>query len=450
MNRRHLLRQTSALAAGFLGLKTLSQQSAYGQSPRRYGPLQSDPNKLLDLPAGFRYVAISRTGEKMDDGLAVPPSHDGMGAFAGPNGRTIIVRNHELSPGAAPSKIYGDLARRKLLYDAGKGSTPGLGGTTTLHFNTKTQKLEKHFLSLAGTARNCAGGVTPWGSWISCEETVQRASSENALEQDHGFNFEVRAAQSGLVTPVPLKAMGRMNHEAITFNPAGNIVYQTEDAGDSLFYRFLPETPGELSKGGKLQALVVRDRPSLDTRNLTGSKTPVAVGQPLDCSWIDIADPLSPGNDLRHQGFQKGAARFSRGEGAWTSREAVWFVCTDGGSARKGQVWRYVPSPYEGRTEEARYPGRLELFFEPNDASIVDNPDNVVVAPWGDLFLCEDGPGQNGVVLVTPEGNASRFAMNSLNNSEMCGACFSPDGSTLFVNTQNPGITFAITGPWRG
>lgn len=448
MNRRQLLRHTSALAAGFLGLKTLSQQSAYGQSPLRYGPLRSDPNRLLDLPAGFRYVTISRTGERMDDGLAVPPSHDGMGAFSGANGRTIIIRNHEISPGAAPSSIYGDLAQRKLLYDAGKGVTPGLGGTTTLHFNTKTQKLEKHFLSLGGTARNCAGGITPWNSWLSCEETVIRPSGDNSLEQDHGYNFEVRAAQTGLVSPVPLEAMGRMNHEAIAVSPRGTIVYQTEDRGDSLFYRFLPSTPGELWRGGRLQALMVRDRKSLDTRNLAASTTPVAVGQALDCAWVNIANPESPADDLRQQGFDKGAARFSRGEGAWTSPEAVWFVSTDGGRARKGQVWRYVPSPYEGKPEEVRFPGRLELFFEPNDASVVDNPDNIVIAPWGDLFLCEDGPGQNGVVLVTPEGQASRFAMNTLNNSEMCGACFSPDGSTLFVNTQNPGITFAISGPW--
>ena len=445
MNRRSLLRQSSSLALGFLGLKNLAQQSAYSQTRAPYGPLIPDPAKLLNLPAGFRYTAISRTGDKMDDGNLVPAAHDGMGAFAGPNGRTIIVRNHELSPGA-PAHSAVD---KKLIYDPGKGATPGLGGTTTLHFDTKTQRLEKHFLSLTGTARNCAGGVTPWNSWITCEETTLRPSSDNSLEADHGYNFEVHANQTGLLEPVPLKAMGRMVHEAVTVDPRGVIVYQTEDRGDSLFYRFLPNTPGQLHRGGRLQALMVRDKPSLDTRNTAASKTPVPVAQTLDCSWVDIQDPESPADTLRTQGFAKGAARFSRGEGAWTSPEAVWFVSTDGGRAGKGQVWRYVPSPYEGLPAESRFPGRLELFFEPNDASIVDNPDNIVVAPWGDVFLCEDGPGSNGVIQVNHDGQAFPFALNVMNNSEMCGACFSPDASTMFVNIQNPGITLAISGPFR-
>ena len=445
MNRRSLLRQTSALTLGFLGLKTLSQKSAYAQTGSPYGPLVADAARLLNLPAGFRYVAISRTGERMDDGLVVPGLHDGMGAFPGPDGRTIIVRNHEMSQGA-PMHAGVD---QKLIYDAGKGLTPGLGGTTNLYFNTETQRLEKHFLTLTGTIRNCAGGVTPWNTWISSEETNLRPAANNSLEADHGYNFEVNAYQSGLLEPLHLKAMGRMSHEAVAFDPSGVIVYQTEDRGDSLFYRFLPAVPGELWRGGRLQALVVRDRLGLDTRNNAASQTPVSVGEVLDCAWVDVEQPESPGDNLRAQGFSKGAARFSRGEGAWTSPEAVWFVSTDGGRAGKGQVWRYVPSPYEGRRGEIRFPGRLELFFEPNDASIIDNPDNIVIAPWGDLFLCEDGPGPNGVVLVTQDGEAYSFAVNALNSGEMCGACFSPDGSTMFVNMQSPGITFAITGPWR-
>ena len=153
-------------------------------------------------------------------------------------------------------------------YDAGSGELPCLGGTTTLVYDTKTQTLEKHFLSLVGTIRNCAGGLTPWGTWITCEETMQKADSETTYEVDHGYNFEVPVStEIGLTDPIPLKAMGRFNHEAVAVDPKTGIVYQTEDRGDSLIYRFIPDTPGELAAGGKLQALKIRDLKSADTRN---------------------------------------------------------------------------------------------------------------------------------------------------------------------------------------
>ena len=133
----------------------------------------------------------------------------------------------------------------------------------------------------------------------------------------------------------------------------------------------------------------------------------------------------------------------------WYGRGAVYFVCTSGGRAKKGQIWRYLPSPHEGTPEEARDPGTLELFVEPNDGGLIDNADNLTVAPWGDLILCEDGGGEQFVVGVTPRGGIYKFGRNAQSDSEFAGATFSPDGSTLFVNIQSPGLTLAITGPWK-
>jgi len=441
------------VSLAFAGLRTAAaQQPVCDVRPFSYGTLQPDPAGIIDLPDGFTYHAFSRTGEAMDDGYFVPSLHDGMGAFPGPDGLTILVRNHELDAGATNAGPFLNNAQlyqktdKSLIYDPGRGVAPSLGGTSTLVYDTKNNRLVSSYLSLVGTVRNCAGGITPWGTWITCEESDQRATGN--FEKDHGYNFEVTArATRGLEEPRPLIAMGRFNHEAIAVDPRTSIVYQTEDRGDGLFYRYIPSRPNSVIHGGALQALAIRERASFDTRNYTGRAMPLT--QTFDCHWVDIEDVTSPGDDLRAQGFAKGAALFSRGEGIWASREGFYFACTDGGQARKGQIFRYVPSPFEGRCEEERYPGKLELFIEPNDGDLVDNADNLTVAPWGDIYLTEDGPSPNSIVGVTPRGDVFPFGRNRVGASdEMAGACFSPDGTTLFVNIQTPGITLAITGPW--
>ena len=159
---------------------------------------------------------------------------------------------------------------------------------------------------------------------------------------------------------------------------------------------------------------------------------------------------FAPADDLRYQGFEKGAARFARGEGMWYGRDAIYFACTDGGRQKSGQIWRYVPSPAEGSSNERDKPGRLELFIEPNDGALVENCDNVTVTPWGDLILCENGPGEEFLVGVTPAGQFYRLARNAMDHADLAGATFAPDGSTLFVNIQGKGVTLAITGPWNG
>ena len=179
------------------------------------------------------------------------------------------------------------------------------------------------------------------------------------------------------------------------------------------------------------------------------------MGRALDVEWVDVENVESPDDDLRYASyFVGGCARFARGEGMWHGSDGVYFACTTGGPERRGQIWRYVPSPAEGTADEGHTPGRLELFVEPNNNTICENADNITFAPWGDMFVCEDqalkrNTPEQYVLRVTPEGEVSRFARNALNKSELAGICFSPDGGTLFVNIYNPGITVAITGPWR-
>ena len=459
-SRRYFLKQASAIALGFSGLHHFIGAGMPGlhtgdRWADRFGELQPDPDGILDLPAEFSYQIISRHGDRMDDGFFVPHRADGMATFPGPDGATILVRNHEVSIDADRQEgpFRGDESLRTRLsraqtYDVDGDGIPCPGGTTTIVYNTQAQRVERQFLSLVGTERNCAGGPTPWNTWITCEETVRRAGDN--CEHNHGYPFEVPAtAEPHLATPEPIKAMGRFNHEAVAVDPASGIVYQTEDRGDGLIYRYIPDEPGQLLNGGRLQALVVTDRPSLDTRNWDDQT--VAPGAPMAVRWIDLDDIQSPDDDLRHRGFDAGAARFARGEGMWYSEGgAIFFACTNGGRIRKGQIWKYTPSPQEGTSYETDDPGTLELFVEPNDGGLIDNADNLTVSPWGDLIVCEDGSGEQFLVGITPEGKFYKFAHNAMDNdSEMAGATFSPDGSTFFINIQHAGLTLAITGPWE-
>lgn len=425
-SRRGFLSKVSALAA-LTPLQALYQRQALGQTVQsnKYGALQPDPEGLLDLPRGFRYRRFSETGDLMSDGNPVPTAHDGMAAFQGPKDSIILVRNHELSP-----PLPGILAPADKAYDP---LAPG--GTTTLIVSGE-RELIRDYTSLAGTIRNCGGGPTPWGSWLSCEEDVSTPESTRFVSKRHGYVFEVPARLQGLANPLPLTAMGRFNHEACAVDPSTGIVYLTEDDGESLFYRFIPRIPGVLRAGGTLEALRIIAMPQAIT------KTDFPVGVSMAVDWVRIEE-VDPAEDtVRVEGFAKGAAQFARGEGI-SYRDGEFFFCaTSGGSAGIGQIWRYLP----GTT--AAQGGTIELFVEPNDVTVLEKPDNITIAPFGDLILCEDGDGDNFLVGVTPEGTLYPFARNALNDSEFAGATFSPDGRTLFVNIQVPGITLAIWGPW--
>ena len=271
MKRRHFLLGACSTASMLALRKVLSVPVVAGEpvSHSPFGELQPDPARILDVPRGFSYQVISRAGESMDDALLVPGMHDGMAAFAGDNDRVILVCNHELQPGQKHLGPFGAANERMTpqlrgkLYDAGKNS-PLLGGTTTTVYNLQSKKVEKQFLSLAGTERNCAGGPTPWGSWLSCEESVETAGGN--YTKDHGWVFEVPASGTGLAEATPIRALGRFNHEATAVDPRTGIIYLTEDRSDSLIYRFLPEPPGQ-ARRGRLQALALAGEKSADTRN---------------------------------------------------------------------------------------------------------------------------------------------------------------------------------------
>ena len=170
----------------------------------------------------------------------------------------------------------------------------------------------------------------------------------------------------------------------------------------------------------------------------------------IQARWVNIDEVESPDDSLRQQGYAKGAALFARGEGMWYGNGSIYWACTNGGPFMRGQIFRYIPSPFEGTPREMVRPGLLQLYIESQASSLIENCDNITVAPWGDLFICEDKSGSCRILRVTSTGEISKFAINTYSSSELAGACFSPDGQTLFVNIQKNGQTLAITGPWRG
>jgi hypothetical protein len=454
--RAFLSRSAASVGVGFAGLQLLTDAAGAatsGKIARGYGPLVRDPNGLMDLPAGFRYRVISRVGQTMDDGLLVPGQPDGMAAFPGPGGDTIIVRNHELEPEWVRVSPFGPANEKLGMIDRLKGydlagERPSLGGTTTIRYDTRTGETKAQWMSLAGTNRNCAGGPTPWGTWLTCEEDDRLPGDAGA--KDHGWIFEVPAdAEPKLHEATPLRDMGRFYHEAVAVHPSSGVIYLTEDRQDACIYRFIPNTPGKLEDGGRLQGLrVVGAESALDTRNWERERT-VEVGQRLRVEWVDLENTHAPKDDLRHRAQREhGCAIFARTEGVWGDEDAVYIGCTSGGREKIGQIWTYRPSPHEGTEREREAPATLELFIEPNDKSLVENADNLTIAPWGDLIVCEDSRDDDNLVGVTPDGRLYRFAHNARSKSEFAGVCFSPDGSTLFVNIQSDGLTFAIEGPW--
>ena len=454
LNRRDYLRSAGLFATGMLGLnRYLAADDAIQTA--RVGKLKVDPAGILDLPPGFEYHIFSRTGEVMDDGFRVPGLHDGMIAMPGHKGMVTLIRNHEVNFEQPELSAFGEnyelLKRidRRALYDPGKESGPACGGTTTLLYDTQRRELREHFLSLAGTLTNCAGGPTPWGTWLSCEENVERAGPRAV--HDHGYVFEVNKTQrAGLSPPVPCRAMGRFRHEAVAVDPRTGIVYQTEDMEDGLLYRFVPDAPGRLQKGGRLEALCLRDRRAACVRNWADDPGPeTKIGEKHATGWVPIENVESPNDDLRFQGhLEKGATQFARAEGIWYDEGIIYWACTTGGVKQYGQIWKYRPSPLEGQAGEEQSPGELQLLVESNDNRILQNADNLTVAPWGDLVVCEDSAQRDHLVGITPSGECYRLARNALNDSELTGSTFSADGSTLFLNIQNPGITVAITGNW--
>lgn len=428
VSRRQFLGRGAATAGGAaLALGGAGALAAQARGPREagFGELVQDPGGLLDLPRGFRYRVISEEGRPMSNGAPTPGDFDGMAAFRA-RGRTILVRNHELRPGDV---------------NPVPGSNPYAadqpGGTTALVVGEDRREIAS-FVTSSGSRNNCAGGATPWGTWITCEED---------RTTDHGYCFEVDPRDpENQLSRTPIREMGFFSHEAIDVDPRTGIVYLTEDdfrgsidPGDpandtrsSFLYRYLPDDrrqrPGALQRGGRLQALAIEELPpGYDTDFLSP-------GQRFGVVWKDV-----PADEPHDAALAQGCARFNRLEGCHFAGGAFWFDDTAGGEKRLGQMYRYIPA-----TET------LELFYEGTEANAMESPDNLVIAPWGDLWFAEDGDGENRLMGITPDGDVYEFAGNRLNDSELAGPCFSPDGRTLFVNIQSPGITFAIWGRFRG
>jgi hypothetical protein len=451
-SRRNFLRCSAsavssfAVAGAFESFLARSAKGAARKLSPGYGTLfvAKDENTGLDLlrlPEGFRYVTYGWTKDEMSDGIATPEDHDGMAVIGEEEGVVTLCRNHEIKK---VRKAFGEPA---ITYDPKVG-----GGCTKLTFDTKAGRWLKSWAALSGTSRNCAGGPTPWGSWLSCEEIVGKFREGDVFdyERDHGWIFEVPAYEPA--TAVPLKDMGCFIHEAVAVDPKTGYVYETEDNKISAgFYRFLPNENGALAKGGRLQMLKVSGRSDL--------RKGCRVGETFDTSWVDIDKPHlghSPGTTdtlgVYSQGKVQGAATFSRLEGCWYGNDVVYLNATSGGDAELGQVWEYNP-----RTEQ------LRLIFESPGARILDKPDNITVSPRGGIVLCEDGKTVSQRLQgLTPDGKLFPFAENNIvlkgekngfegdyRIEDWCGACFSADGKWLFANIQGPGFSVAITGPWE-
>ena len=485
LERRTLLKTgtVAALAGGpFAGFAALPAQAA-PRAPRDVQlvpvPDERDGRVRLHLPEGFRYRSFHDTDTDpanpvvLHDGTVLPGRHDGMGAFDGPKGTARLVRNHEVNvtPGVG---AFGDPDEA---YDRMAG-----GGTTTVQVSPHGKVLWSR-TSLNGTLMNCSGGIMPWGSWITCEETINgpdvgpdfTGTPNTELEKRHGYIFEVPAR--GKSNRKPITAAGRFAHEAVAFDPKRGQLYLTEDnfGFASGYYRYTPRRnpmrTGRLDNHGVLEMLKVKGQPH---KHLEGHQQR---GATYDVEWVRIehpdfgtdeptGEPLMSNDEaivfVGNQGREKGAAYFSRLEGQEYDRGIVYFTSTQGGgdpetSAKAGdengfgngygQVWGY-----DTRNET------LTCVYQSPGPEVLDFPDNVTTSPRGTIVLCEDSSGDNYLRGLTRRGKLWDIALNRLTTAdgtprygdEFAGSTFHPNGRTLYVNIQaSRGMSFAIWGPWR-
>jgi len=460
LNRRSFLGRAAAAGMGIAIVGSVEAVAGSGsalaapRSSEGYGDLVPDPRGILALPPGFSYRIVSETGVTVTtDGVPTASDPDANGVFRNGSGSTI-VNNHEIGG----SERYPVPVLAGLTYDEG-----ARGGTSNIDVDAPGNRL-REYTSVAGTHNNCAGGVTPWGTWLTCEETEARKGSGRLLK-DHGYVFEVdptsQQANAGK-SPVPLKFLGRFAHEAVAVDPDTHAIYETEDAGspNGLYFRWTP--PAGFSAGkdrlrelalsaggdtaGRLQAMSCyrgsKHIPDLSLATRAGTRYRV--------EWKDVPERDARTTSVRKQFTNDEVTRSRKLEGAWWGDGGAYFVASfarnsDGSvNEHDGQVWFYDP-----KTETVT----LKTIFgvNPNpdvDTDNYDGPDNMTLSPYGGIILAEDGNGIQHLVGVTDQGKSYPLARNDLNDSEFAGPAFSPDGKILFANIQSPGHVFAITGPW--
>lgn len=452
LTRRDLLR-TGALGIVVAGsVEAIAAPVAAAQTRRAagYGALVEDPAGLLALPKGFSYQVVAQAGvTTLESGQPTPGDPDGTACFRDGRG-SVLVNNHEIG-GDEPYRVP---ALPGLTYD------PGAGGGTTNILVDQSGKRMREYVSLAGTHNNCAGGHTPWGTWLTCEETEQRAGG--VFQKDHGYVFEVdpfdRVANQD---PVALEFLGRYSHEAVAVDPDNSTIYLTEDASgpNGLYFRWTPPHGFRGRKGalrqvqlteggqaGRLQAMSCF-KGGKHIEDLSEATQP---GTRYRVKWVDVPDRLAKDASVRKQ-FAAGEVTHSRKlEGAYWGDGGAYFVAsyarTSDGSVHEhdGQVWFYDP-----RSETVELKTIFGVNPDPDADTNYDGPDNITVSPYGGLILAEDGEGLSHLVGVTDRGAAYALARNELNDSEFAGPAFSQDGRFLFANIQSPGYVFAITGPWE-
>ncbi|WP_062010244.1 alkaline phosphatase PhoX [Streptomyces hygroscopicus] len=451
-----------ATAPGALAAEATEADAAgrpgHGGPSLGYGPLIADPKGILALPKGFSYKIITRTGEtKLESGESTPSNHDGTATFEGPRGATLLVNNHEL--GGPRSKWPHPVPLADgLVYD------PAASGGCTVVEVSKHGDHVTEWVGIAGTATNCAGGRTPWGTWLTCEETEDKAG-RNGMTKDHGYVFEVdphdRKANRD---PKPIKALGRYAHEAVVVDPRRGHLYLTEDASgpNGLLYRWVPPQGFEHGRGklrtladdaGVLQAPKCYDSGGNFVDDLSRA---TRTGTVYGVDWVPVPDRDAKSVSVRKQFADGQITRARKLEGMWWADGGAYIVSSfareESPVQHDGQVWFYDP---KRRTLTLKV--LLGVNPDPSKDGAFDGPDNITVSPYGGLVIAEDGEGIQHLFGATEDGRTYPIARNELNIgtaeepefSEFTGVVFSPDGSTLFANIQVPGIMLAITGPWR-
>jgi uncharacterized protein len=473
MDRRDFIKGTAVFGGTLAALgpfQALSARRALGTllpQAEGYGPLVNKGH--LWLPIEFNYQIISVQGTIMSDGQPTPGIFDGMAAYPGNKGSTILIRNHENRERAGEQKV---ITPADLQYNVS-----AFGGNTKLEVRraragtdlTSGQQLYNYevvndFAILGGTSTNCAGGIRSPHIWITCEEVVKRLNGKK-----HGYIFEIDARADGPVPAIPVPQAGRRAHEAAV--ERSGIIYMTEDrsitpdtvrgAIGSCLYRYIPNPRNGrplAETTGPLQALKLKDE---FHANMDEGRT---VGVPYPVEWVTVEEPdhdddtdnrldRVPGfTPNRVQAQDNGAAYFDRLEGMWIDpgQSRIYFDATTGGAANLGQVWEY----HAGRET-------LTLIYESVNSAELQNPDNVVIVPQtGDILLQEDGDGEQYIRGVTQQGEIYDFARTTTNETEFCGGCFDPDGQTFYLNQQGErgslpagpadgrAVTYAIYGPF--